>query len=149
MNDQTISFPTAVSQTTPQDEVSGRAYIEDGILYTEYVGEFSVPAAYKVEKQAIELLKEKKIGLIPCIVVMKNVKLKISMKDYAKVISFDLIKYISAVWVVGLSGEARRIGQFINKVFLKDRMNFVDSLQEAQASARVARTQEEALLEKE
>ncbi len=132
---------------------SHRAWIADGILYHEYVGELTTSAVLDVELKSIQLLKEQRIQTAPGIVLLKNIdktNFKLKAADYGKVFAgFDLIKRTSAIWIVGAKDDVKKSISVINKIFFGNRMYLVDTLQEAQDAARTLLSSSEPILEKE
>jgi len=136
-----------------QKTLSHRAYIENGILYLEFINQISAQNVLDNQIEALKLLNEQKIKTIPVVVILKDIDktgFKIPMGSFGKAIrGFDLVKRASAIWIVGAKGEVKNVVSLMNRVFFSGRMYLVDTVEEAQKNARQFLSDSESILEKE
>lgn len=147
MNDK----PTIEKSITTSATPSHRSWIEDGILYSEFQGEISLPSIMETEEDSLRLLKEHNIKIIPLITIFKNMNqmgFKLSFADYGKASGITMVKYTSAIWVVGATGMVKRSLSLVNRIFFGNRIHIVDTLEEAQKGAHAVLLNEEPILEK-
>jgi|GEM_PF-3415329 len=132
---------------------SRRAYIKDGIMYNEFVGEITLSAILDVEVQAIALIRKNNIKTIPVIDVLIDIdktNLKLHLSDYSKAVaSVDLLRHISHSWMVGAHGEVRKVAEVIGKIFLSNNLSIVDTLEEAESAARELINSEKTILDEQ
>jgi hypothetical protein len=132
-------------------KLSIRAWIEDKILYNEYIGEISMHNVLAMEEQSMSLIKTNKIRLIPVIVILKdmhNTQLNLKLSDWSKIISsVGLIEHLSGVWVVGADETTEKMLNIPNKMFLDNKIKFVSTLAVAQVDAKQGQYSKEAILE--
>jgi len=122
----------------------GRVWIEDGILYTELLGDLSLKNVLTLEVQALTLFTEQQVAVIPNVVLLDKItgdKIKIGAADFSKLFStFEVLRHLSAVLMVCPSDRVRRTISHINRLFFGNRIRFFPTLAEAQSVARQCRS---------
>jgi uncharacterized protein YaaQ len=117
-----------------------KIWIEDGILFAEYVNTVTGEDVVAREKIAVEMLDQANIKIIPFILILTNVDLSrftIKLSDYAQILtSFGFMKRINCIWMVGVPESIKNhvlpiIGKFYGK-----RLFFADSLEHAKIEAK-------------
>jgi hypothetical protein len=135
---------TSMSPTTS-------VWIEDGILYNQYLNEVTLENVLEHQQNSIQLLKEKGINLLPMIAIFVNVTkegFKLTLANYAKIlVKNDLTKFVACVWIVGASPEVQRIVNVFNKAFLSNRLRFAQTLEEAKTNAKTYLSSTKTILE--
>ncbi len=130
-------------------EESYKVWIEDGILYNEYHGKISIDMVLEVEKKSVELITREKIQLIPSIVTfdVKDEEFQLSTPSWGKIVSgFKLLNYLSCIVVINASEGIKKILSIPDRVFLKNKIKYADSIEEARVIARKAYEDKESLI---
>jgi hypothetical protein len=117
-----------------------KAWLKDGILYSEIHGTVTLDDLVDLQRQGVELIKLHNIGTAPNINIMtdaKGVDFKIKLSEFGKVItSIDTIKHASGIWIVGADEELRKRNEHFIKLFFGGGIGYVDTLEQAEAEAR-------------
>ena len=128
-------------------------WIEDGILYAEYINEISLEEILENEKKSIHLINEHKIRCIPLVVLFRNIgktEFKLSISDFGKTLAtFNLFNRTSGIWVVGAEEELKQVISMASRIFVANRIKFADTLDEAKAAAMLLRSSSTSILEKD
>lgn len=126
-------------------------WIEDGILFSEYVDTMSTPEILEREKIAVEMLNKANIKIIPLILILTNVnksRFTIKLSEYGQIVTaFGFMPRVSRIWAVGVPEDLKNyvlpmIGTFFGKHFY-----FASSLEQAKAEAAKFISHPSALLE--
>jgi hypothetical protein len=137
-NDTTLSYNVAV---------------ENGLLYFTFRDELSIQTILSSEAQALNLLNAKKIEILPFIVDLRAINdqaVEVEVRDFGKIISSRaLFDRCSAVWIVGAKNNTKVLATLLNKTFLGNRIQFVDSLEEANKAAEAQKKLKIPMLEQD
>jgi len=132
-----------------EDEKS--IWMNDGILYAEYINSMSTPQIVKREEIAVKMLNDAKIEIIPFILILKNIdrsSLSIKLSDWGKILNANgFMKRVTGIWVVGAPNSLKFYVLPIISPFFGKRFYFIDSLEEAVKQAKKSNASDSSLLE--
>jgi len=129
-----------MDKNTPVEIDGNRIWLDNGILYNEYHDDLAIKSIIKVEVASLELIQKAQIELLPMIVLLVNMKpgsFKLGPSDFGKILSsVDLLNHMTCIYVVGADEDFKKKASIMNKIFFGDKVQFIDSLKEAQAEAQ-------------
>ena len=132
---------------------STRVWLEGGILYVKFVGEFSIEGILDVERQCLEVIEQNGIKVIPFIVDVGAVDdgdMHLHITEIGKIFSsIDVVKHFSMILLVGAKSNVRKIVSVINKTFLGGRMQYAETVNEAQSTIRNSKDSPGPILEQD
>jgi len=117
-----------------------KVFVEGDACFFVYFDELSTRSILSSQAQAVKVLNEQKIDIVPFIIDLSNIDdqgVKVEVRDFGKIISSQaLFTRCSGVWIVGTKGITKVLATILNKTFLEGRIHLVDSLEEAKTEAK-------------
>ena len=137
--------------TSQSRDATTRVWLEGSILYVKFVGEFSIEGILDVERQCLEVIQRNGIKLIPFIVDVGDVDdgdMHLHITEIGKIFSsIDVVKHFSMVLLVGAKGNLRKIVSVVNSTFLGGRLQYAETVNEAQSIVRNSKDSPGSILE--
>ena len=135
------------------DKPNFKVSIDEGVFITYFYNEISMEGILSAEAQTIKLMNEKNIAVAPFIVVVNSIPedhVKFGVSDFGKIISFiKIFDRCSGMWVVSPKENSNTLGELMNKTFLGNRIQYVETLEQAKAEANALKNSKTSLLEQD
>jgi len=126
-----------------------RAWLEDGILYTEHNGVVTIDVVLKLSGDCLELLNRNKLILAPLVMIFSETAdtSQMNITHLHKIVNTELLPHLSVVVIVGMEHANKTLINLASKVFLGGKIQSRDTIEEARALAQTYKSETLPMLE--
>lgn len=127
------------------------AWYQDGIIFTRLEGVLNLEGVIDIQEKVHQLIIANNISTAPLVCdlhAVDDLRSEANIGSLGKVImAFNTFKHLSGIWIVGAGKSVRKTAETMNRFFLSDRMNFVDTVEEGVAAAKQSLSDDESIVD--